>query len=65
MTQINMEEIMGSLSPVFKRALHDTLEHVAPSATYDLNDLFRFFAGRVCQHCSVWEKVPDRCAKVT
>jgi hypothetical protein len=65
MTQINMEEIMGSLSPVFKKALDDTMAQFAPSAVYDSNDLFRFFAGRVCQLCSVWEKVPDRCAKVT
>ena len=65
MTQINMEEVMGSLSPVFKKALADSMAEFAPSAVYDVNDLFRFFAARVCQHCSVWEKVPDRCARVT
>lgn len=65
MAQINMEEIMGSLSPVFKKALDDAMVHFAPTAVYDSNDLFRFFAARVCQHCSVWENVPDRCAKVT
>jgi hypothetical protein len=64
MAEVKIEDLVYSLDSEFKKALDDTMATFAEDVSYDRDQLFKFFLQRVYHHCSVWEKVPDKCVKI-
>jgi hypothetical protein len=64
MAEVQIEEVVDHLSSEFKKTLDDVMQQYAPNASYDRNELFRFFRRRVYRHCNVWEDVPDQFVKI-
>ena len=63
MAEIKIDDVVYHLDSEFKRALSDTMRKYAPGVRFNISSAFDYFRGRVYDHCSVWEKVPDDCVK--
>jgi len=63
MAEVKIEDVVDHLESEFTHALEDTFRRFAPNVSYSRNDLFRYFLRRVYDHCSVWEKIPDKYIK--
>jgi hypothetical protein len=62
-TLVKIEDVIDHLESDFKKALAETMKKFAPDIRFNEAEAFRFFLGRVYNHCRVWEPVPDRCVK--
>jgi hypothetical protein len=63
MAEVKIEDVVDHLESYFTKALIDTMNKFCPGAMFDNKALFKFFLRRIYDHCSVWEKVPDKCVK--
>ncbi len=63
MAQVKIEDVVDHLESYFTKALVDTMTNFAPGVPFNSKAVFDYFLKRVYQHCSVWEKVPDKSVK--
>lgn len=63
MATLKVEDAVYHLDHEFKKALDDVMMQFAPDASYNRNELFKFFLKQVYRHCSTWEEIPDSCVR--